>query len=243
MNVIEAIFQREITTYGLLIAGFVVCGASLERWLLLRRAGSGYAEFMASVRLLLKKGDVEGVLLNALRDGNAAMRIVRMGLLQFSHGLDHVQRAILEAVESERARLSSHLSFLMATGVVATMLGLLTTIIEVAATLRSWSSLSSGSPEQTLGHALSLSLEPIAFGLAVGTLSLVLFFSLRTKIGVIIFQGRMAGSEVVDLLKNMSHNQAPLPVRAEGENGPSSAPARRTLVFEDDFYSREKPTE
>jgi biopolymer transport protein ExbB/TolQ len=239
MNLLEAIFQREIISYGMVLTALALCYVAVERFLLLRTAGVGLTEFMASACMLIKKKDVEGVLLISSKDGNVAMRIVRKGVFQFSRGLDYVQRAIDEAVEAEKYRLSRRHALLLAGAVVSPGIGLLSTVVEFRSAFLLFPLSTTRALSYEFSAPLARALEPFAFGIAVGVFAAIVFAILTSKLGTVVFQAKSAGSELLDMLRDQVHVQAPLPVLGGKSATHASSTTPRTIVFEDDFYGRE----
>lgn len=165
----------------ILIISFFALGVIIERFIfLVTRYNMDAKAFMADVQKLVMAGSVDrAIKLCGVKSAAALPRVVKAGLTRANKGETAIANAIEEATLEVIPMVTRRTNSLLALANIATLLGLLGTIvglIDVFATLES------AAPEdrqRLLARGISLAMNTTAFGLvvAIPTMGAHLFLS------------------------------------------------------------------
>jgi biopolymer transport protein ExbB/TolQ len=184
-NIAEAFRQGGFWMYPILVVSVVALGVALERiYFLYVKYNMNGATFMDQVTKLVMAGHID----RAIKLCNAApaaalTRIVKSGLTRANKGEAVVGQAIEEATLEVVPLITKRTNSLLAIANIATLLGLLGTIIGL---IEAFAALESATPEnrqQMLAAGISTAMFTTAFGLvvAIPTMLVHLFLSGTTK--------------------------------------------------------------
>jgi biopolymer transport protein ExbB/TolQ len=181
----EAMRLGGVWMYPILAMSVVALGIAIERiYFLYIRYNINGATFMDQITKLVMAGNID----RAIKLCNAAPtqalpRIVKAGLTRANKGEAAVGQAIEEATLEMTPLISKRTNSLLAIANVATLLGLLGTIVGL---IESFASLENASPadkQRLLASGISVAMYTTAFGLivAIPTMLVHLFLSGVTK--------------------------------------------------------------
>jgi len=181
----EAMRLGGVWMYPILAMSVVALGVAIERiYFLYIRYNINGATFMDQITKLVMAGNID----RAIKLCNAAPtqalpRIVKAGLTRANKGEAAVGQAIEEATLEMTPLISKRTNSLLAIANVATLLGLLGTIVGL---IESFASLENASPadkQRLLASGISVAMYTTAFGLivAIPTMLVHLFLSGVTK--------------------------------------------------------------
>ena len=181
----EAMRLGGVWMYPILTMSVVALGVAIERiYFLYIRYNINGATFMDQITKLVMAGNID----RAIKLCNAAPtqalpRIVKAGLTRANKGEAAVGQAIEEATLEMTPLISKRTNSLLAIANVATLLGLLGTIVGL---IESFASLENASPadkQRLLASGISVAMYTTAFGLivAIPTMLVHLFLSGVTK--------------------------------------------------------------
>lgn len=175
----------------LLGTSLVSMGVAVDRWWVLRKAGSDVPGLVVNLRRLLRKRDVQGAEALLAQTPGVAAAVAHAGLLQADLGAESAEEAMSAAIGLERARLEARLLLLGTVGNNAPFVGLLGTVIGVigafdelgkpaamTATLQHAGALA---PERVMG-TIAEALVATAVGLVVAIPAVAAFNALQNKV-------------------------------------------------------------
>ena len=181
----------------------------IERFVTVNKSkGKGSIDtFVHKMRAALSKGDVDGALLECDRQQGSIAAVVKSGLsaykqmanekdLDKEHKIAAIQKEIEEATTLELPMLSKNLIIISTIASIATLMGLLGTVIGM---IRAFAALAqAGSPDAT-ALATGISEALINTGLGIGTSAIaIVFYNLFTnKIDSITYGIDEAGYSIV----------------------------------------------
>ncbi|MCO1332761.1 MotA/TolQ/ExbB proton channel family protein [Microbulbifer sp. OS29] len=186
------------------IAVVLVIGLAMviERWIFLSRAGSANKKAYQQVLPMMQKRSYQSVLQLA-NDSDAAMgRIAAAGIntLQFAKREENIALAIEEGILEAVPRLEKRTSYLATLANIATLLGLLGTIMGLIAAFTAVASADPSEKATMLSTSISVAMNTTAFGL-ISAIPLLLFNSmLQNKTNEIVDSLQMAGVKFLNLL-------------------------------------------
>lgn len=174
----------------------------VERWIFLTRARSANQRAYRELLPMLQKRNYNGVLQLA-RDNKAAMgRIAAAGIgtLQYAKRDENIALAIEEGILEAVPRLEKRTGYLSTLANIATLLGLLGTIMGLIAAFTAVANADPSEKASMLSSSISVAMNTTAFGL-ISAIPLLLFYSmLQNKTNEIVDSLQMAGVKFLNLL-------------------------------------------
>lgn len=166
--------------WPILLMSVVVIAVSLERtFMLLTRYSINADEFMKEIRKFVLAGNVDRAIKLCNQTPNAALpQVVKAGLLRANKGevaiANAIEEATLEVMPQVRTRTNSLLVFAN----VATLLGLLGTIVGLIQAFGGLATASEADRQQVLSSGISVAMYTTAFGLIVAIPALLIHMGL-----------------------------------------------------------------
>ena len=181
----EAMRMGGVWMYPILAMSVVALGVAIERiYFLYIRYNINGATFMDQVTKLVMAGNID----RAIKLCNAAPtqalpRIIKAGLTRANKGEAAVGQAIEEATLEMTPLITKRTNSLLAIANVATLLGLLGTIVGLIDSFASLENASPADKQRLLASGISVAMYTTAFGLivAIPTMLVHLFLSGVTK--------------------------------------------------------------
>ena len=175
---------------------------ALERWLVLSSARMRNRMAFNKTMQLLKKQDYSG-LMKVGSDSRVPMyRIVAAGLSRFlgSRRRDDIESAMEEGVMEALPGLEKRTQYLATLANVATLLGLLGTIVGLIAAFSAVADAAPTEKASMLSSSISVAMNTTAFGLISAIPLLLLHAVLQTKTTEIVDSFEMASVKVLNVL-------------------------------------------
>lgn len=188
------------------IAIVLMCGLAIaiERWIFLTGAKLSNRKAFNQLMPLLKKRDLKAVL-QASNNSKAPMsRIIGAGISRMaqSQRRDDIEYAMEEGVMEALPRLEKRTQYLATLANIATLLGLLGTIIGLIAAFTAVANADPAEKASLLSQSISVAMNTTAFGLISAIPLLLLHALLQTKTTEIVDSLEMAGVKVLNLLSD-----------------------------------------
>lgn len=191
-----------------LLIGLVI---AIERYIVLSAAKRANAQAFNRVMPLLKKRDYQGVV-NMGRSADAPItRIVAAGVARMgqSGGRDEIELAMEEGVLEAMPRLEKRTPYLATLANIATLLGLLGTIIGLIAAFTAVAEADPAEKATLLSNSISVAMNTTAFGLISAIPLLVFHAMLQTKTTELVDSLEMTGIKCLNLLTATAAKPAP----------------------------------
>lgn len=191
-----------------LVIGLVI---AIERFLVLSQARRANSQAFSRVMPLLKKRDYQGAVALG-RDSSAPIaRIVAAGVARMgqSGNRDDIELAMEEGVMEALPRLEKRTPYLATLANIATLLGLLGTIIGLIAAFTAVAEADPAEKATLLSNSISVAMNTTAFGL-ISAIPLLLFHAmLQTKTTELVDSLEMTGVKCLNLLTSGAVKPAP----------------------------------
>lgn len=168
--------------YPILVVSILVVGIALERvfWLY-TQAGVDKKSILETLEKCIRSNDIERAL-KVLRSTKAPLvKVLRAGVQNFNEKKQTVQLLMDEAALSEIPRIESRTGYLVMFSNVATLLGLLGTIIGLIHSFAAVATASAGEKATELARGISEAMNCTAFGLVVAIPSLLVYAMLKSR--------------------------------------------------------------
>lgn len=213
-------FFQDGGTFMYPIAIVLVCGLAIaiERWLFLTGAKMSNRKAFDQLMPLLKKRDYNSVLKISGKSTAPMGRIIGAGISRMaqSQRRDDIEYAMEEGVMEALPRLEKRTQYLATLANIATLLGLLGTIIGLIAAFTAVANADPAEKASLLSQSISVAMNTTAFGLISAIPLLLLHALLQTKTTEIVDSLEMAGVKVLNMLSDK-------PVAAKTRTGDGSA--------------------
>lgn len=194
----------------ILIGMFItVVTFSIERFITINKSkGSGSVEgFVSKIRMLMSNGDIAGAKAECARQGGSIANVVNAGLFMYQQmeadkNLDKerklmaIQKELEEATTLELPMLSKNLVIISTIASIATLMGLLGTVIGM---IRAFAALSTaGAPDAVaLSTGISEALNNTALGIGTSAIAIIMYNYFTSRIDNITYGIDEAGYSIV----------------------------------------------
>jgi biopolymer transport protein ExbB len=186
-----------------LVVGLAI---TIERWLYLSSAHRSNQQAFALIKNALKTGDINTISQHAQNHKAPVFDVLQSGIARISSASrrEDVEYAMEETVMEYMLRLEKRTPFIATLANIATLLGLLGTIMGLIAAFSAVASADPAEKANLLSSSISVAMNTTAFGL-ITAIPLILFHSsLQTKTATIVDSIEMAG---IKLLNSLSFNK------------------------------------
>ncbi|MEM9254714.1 MAG: MotA/TolQ/ExbB proton channel family protein [Pseudomonadota bacterium] len=186
------------------IATVLVIGLAiaLERWFVLSSARFSNRRAFATAMKHLKQHDYKTVISAAEKSSVPMTRIVAAGITRFANSRrrDDIEAAMEEGVMEALPKLEKRTQYLATLANVATLLGLLGTIVGLIAAFTAVATAAPTEKASMLSSSISVAMNTTAFGLISAIPLLLLHAVLQTKTTEIVDSLEMATVKVLNVL-------------------------------------------
>src|SRR5437870_8560497 len=159
-----------------ILAIMIVCwGISIERVIYLKKAGIDKEKLLALLKSQIMAGNVQGAVKVCSGNPTPMTRIIQAGLTKFNRSDAEVQAAMDEAALRELPRIEKRTGYLAMLGNVATLIGLLGTILGLIHSFAGVAGVDPSMKETLLAKGISEAMNCTAFGLICAVPALLQF--------------------------------------------------------------------
>jgi len=158
-----------IWMYAILLVSIVAIAIMIERFVTLYfRYNINAQAFMAQVQKLVLAGNIDRAIKLCNAAPSAALaRVIKAGLTRANNGELEIQNAVEEATLDVVPLVEKRTNALLALANVATLLGLLGTIVGMIGAFNALASAGADERQKMLGEKIGLAMNTTAFGLIV----------------------------------------------------------------------------
>jgi biopolymer transport protein ExbB len=180
--------------YPIAIVAALGVAVAIERYLYLLRTASGNRRVWNEVSQFLSQGDYRRALAATTDSGSAVGQILSYGLarVQNARRRDDVEKAMEESLMEVVPRLEKRTHYLSSFANIATLLGLLGTIIGLIQAFQAVANANPAEKADLLSASISVAMNTTAFGLMVAIPLLLVHSVLQSKTTEIVDSLEMA---------------------------------------------------
>ncbi|MCI0694860.1 MotA/TolQ/ExbB proton channel family protein [candidate division KSB1 bacterium] len=197
---------------GCFIIGLAIC---FERFWTLTRASVNTGQFLASVKKALAEDGIDTAVEICEKTRGPVAAIFHAGLLRAHRGVEHVEKAIMNAGAVEMAFLEKNLIWLTLFISVAPMIGFLGTVQGMIIAFKAIEQANDVSPT-IVAHGISVALLTTLFGLAVAIVIQTAHNFFTSRIDKLVIDMEESSAELVDTLVEMEY-ASKIPVNQIGQ--------------------------
>ena len=205
MNTLIRFFQEGGTfMYPIAVVLVVGLAIAIERWMFLSMAKRSNRQAFDRILPLLQKRDYQGVM-NTGKSTNAPIaRIVCAGVARMAQSprRDDIELAMEEGVMEAMPRLERRTPYLATLANIATLLGLLGTIMGLIAAFTAVANADPSEKAALLSQSISVAMNTTAFGLMAAIPLLLLHTAIQNKTAEIVDSLEMAGVKTLNIMSN-----------------------------------------
>ena len=202
MNFLEMFIDGGGFMWPILATLVLGLAISLERFWTLSRAAVNTRKFLATIKKALSEGGVDAATEVCANTRGPVASIFHAGLLRVDRGIEHVEKAIMNAGSIEMAFLEKGLVWLGTVISVAPMLGFLGTVWGMIEAFKAIEQANDISPSIVAG-GISVALLTTLFGLIVAIIIQVLNNYFISRIDGLIVDMEESSVDFVDTLIEM----------------------------------------
>ena len=194
--------------YPILIVLAVGLAITLERWLHLSYAKTSNRRMIARLMPLMEKGEVASAGKLARASNATVSRILLQGMEHYKSARrrDDFEAAMDESIMEAIPRLEKRTHYLAMFANIATLLGLLGTIIGLIKAFTAVAQVDPSMKAEILSTSISVAMNTTAFGLIVAIPLLFFYTVLQTKTTEIVDSLEMTVVKFVNLLARVKNN-------------------------------------
>lgn len=195
--------------YPILLVLAIGVAIAIERWLYLSVARRNNRRMLAKLMPILQKGDFQRAYTEASKSKTAVSHMLNQGLARMKSATsrDEVEMAMEESMMETIPRLEKRTHYLAMFANIATLLGLLGTIIGLIKAFTAVSQVDPSMKAEILSTSISVAMNTTAFGLIVAIPLIFIYTVLQTKTTEIVDSLEMATVKFANLImqrKNIS---------------------------------------
>lgn len=205
-NIIAFLQNGGSFIYPIALVLVVGLAITIERWLYLSAAARTNKKAFSLIKDALKSGDVEAISMHAKNNKAPVFDVLTSGIARLGQAQkrEDVEYAMEETIMEYMLRLEKRTPFIATLANIATLLGLLGTIMGLIAAFSAVASADPAEKANLLSSSISVAMNTTAFGL-ITAIPLILFHSsLQTKTASVVDSIEMAG---IKLLNSLSFNK------------------------------------
>ena len=201
-NIIAFLQNGGSFIYPIALVLVVGLAITIERWLYLSSALKTNRKALASLQQALKKGDIDVISEQAKQSSAPVLDVLQSGIARLStvKRREDVEYAMEETIMEYMLRLEKRTPYLATLANIATLLGLLGTIMGLIAAFSAVANADPAEKANLLSASISVAMNTTAFGL-ITAIPLILFHtSLMSKTAAIVDSLEMAGIKLLNSL-------------------------------------------
>ncbi|MBT3202827.1 MAG: MotA/TolQ/ExbB proton channel family protein [Gammaproteobacteria bacterium] len=194
--------------YPILVVLAIGLTITIERYIYLSAAKNRNRKVLAQIMPMLQKGEMNSVI-QLTKDSNATVsKILAQGLSNFKSARrrDDIEASMEESIMEAIPRLEKRTHYLAMFANIATLLGLLGTIIGLIKAFTAVAQVDPSMKAEILSTSISVAMNTTAFGLIVAIPLLIFYTLLQTKTTEIIDSLEMATVRFVNQLTKFKNS-------------------------------------
>ena len=202
-NVLTKFFQEGgLFMYPIALVLAIGLAISFERWVYLTRERIRNAKAFDSFLPLLRTTDLEKMQMYTRESQAPVTRIIACGLdmMKVSKQRADIENSMNEGMLETMPRLEQRIGYLAVLANVATLLGLLGTIVGLIAAFTAVANANPAEKAALLSSSISVAMNTTAFGLVAAIPLMILHAMLQNKVGAIVTSIQMSAVKFLNIM-------------------------------------------
>ncbi|MDH5407589.1 MAG: MotA/TolQ/ExbB proton channel family protein [Gammaproteobacteria bacterium] len=188
--------------YPIMIVFAIGLAIAIERYIYLTASKMGNRRLLSQLLPLIQKGDFQSAYNITAKSNKAVSRMLGQGLARYKSApnRDDIEAAMEESMMEAIPRLEKRTHYLATFANIATLLGLLGTIIGLIKAFTAVAQVDPAMKAEILSTSISVAMNTTAFGLMAAIPLLLIYAVLQTKTTEIVDSLEMATVKFVNLM-------------------------------------------
>jgi len=203
----QAISLWELTVKGgplmipIILSSFIAIYIFVERVLTINKANQDQASFMAKIKELVQRGDINGARLLCAQFDSPVARMIEKGVSRIGSPLKNIEASIENTGKIEIFKLEKNLSILATVAGAAPMMGFLGTVMGMVTAFIAIAQEEGSVGPKLLANGIYEAMITTVAGLIVGIIAYLGYIYLVTRVSKVVHRMEYSSIEFVDLLQ------------------------------------------
>jgi biopolymer transport protein ExbB len=185
----------------LVICSIIAIYIFVERFRTVNKANVSSDTFMAKIKELVQKGDINGAKILCAQYDNPVARMIEKGVSRIGSPLKNIEASIENVGKIEVFRLEKNLSVLATIAGAAPMIGFLGTVIGMVSAFISIAQEEGSVSPKLLADGIYTAMITTVAGLIVGIIAYLAYNFLVTRVSKVVHKMEYSSIEFIDLLQ------------------------------------------
>ena len=185
----------------LVICSIIAIYIFVERLRTVNKANVSSDSFMAKIKELVQKGDINGAKILCAQYDNPVARMIEKGVSRIGSPLKNIEASIENVGKIEVFRLEKNLSVLATIAGAAPMIGFLGTVIGMVSAFISIAQEEGSVSPKLLADRIYTAMITTVAGLIVGIIAYLAYNFLVTRVSKVVHKMEYSSIEFIDLLQ------------------------------------------
>lgn len=201
MSLIELVIAGGFMMYPIILLSVFAVYIFFERFLTFNKANLNPDPFMARVKELVLKGDINGAKVLCAQNETPIARMIEKGISRIGSPLKNIEASIENVGKLEIFKLEKNLSSLATIAGAAPMMGFLGTVIGMVQAFMAISQEEGSVSPKLLADGIYTAMITTVAGLIVGILAYLAYNFLVTRVQKIVHKMEYTSIDFIDLLQ------------------------------------------
>jgi biopolymer transport protein ExbB len=185
----------------IVLCSFVAVYIFVERYLTINKANQSPDAFMARIREMVQRGDINGAKLLCSQFDSPIARMIEKGVTRIGSPLKNIEASIENVGKLEIFKLERNLSLLATIAGAAPMMGFLGTVIGMVEAFIAIAQEEGSVSPKLLSSGIYTAMITTVAGLVVGIIAYLAYNYLVTRVSKVIHKMEYSSIDFVDLLQ------------------------------------------
>lgn len=185
----------------LVICSVIAVYIFVERYRTVNKANVSSDSFMAKIKELVQKGDINGAKILCAQYDNPVARMIEKGVARIGSPLKNIEASIENVGKIEVFRLEKNLSVLATIAGAAPMIGFLGTVIGMVSAFIAIAQEEGSVSPKLLADGIYTAMITTVAGLIVGIIAYLSYNFLVTRVSKVVHKMEHSSIEFIDLLQ------------------------------------------
>jgi biopolymer transport protein ExbB len=185
----------------IVLCSFVAVYIFVERYLTINKANQSPDTFMARIREMVQRGDINGARLLCSQFDSPIARMIEKGVTRIGSPLKNIEASIENVGKLEIFKLERNLSLLATIAGAAPMMGFLGTVIGMVEAFIAIAQEEGSVSPKLLSSGIYTAMITTVAGLVVGIIAYLAYNYLVTRVSKVIHKMEYSSIDFVDLLQ------------------------------------------
>jgi biopolymer transport protein ExbB len=185
----------------IVLCSFVAIYIFVERYLTINKANQSPDAFMARIREMVQRGDINGAKLLCTQFDSPIARMIEKGVTRIGSPLKNIEASIENVGKLEIFKLEKNLSLLATIAGAAPMMGFLGTVIGMVEAFIAIAQEEGSVSPKLLSSGIYTAMITTVAGLVVGIIAYLAYNYLVTRVSKVIHKMEYSSIDFVDLLQ------------------------------------------